>query len=393
MPPKKKGRPPRDPSEPPCPRGLKPEERLAVCLAYCEASEQGQADAGVLETKASDLYAAQLANVDSKIAKFPVSRHRWAERKEWYAFTLEESQARRPGKVNMINTFKETRKVCNNEITDVYFKLHNTGGEPPSGTARGTLISKMVAELNKLTKPGEEDKEQDDEDGEEGAGEEGGAELGGGIGTGGAFGGARGAAEREAAPPPTTTPSPNGLEGKFKNYWLTWLHMGPLAEHPHREFTPPMPTGSNKPDPKKPGRDASKAKRLQEAADAASSSTLTRIEQDKLKAIHKVNKGEKKSRKMKREFIKIEKQKLNQASFDSQVERLEKRIKLTKDKTKISDLNTELEKLLEAGPAVASDPEQSEESADEKEGGGEEEEPEEQGEEGGEEEAEREENL
>ena len=42
MPPTKSGRPPKDPSVPPLPAGWKNTERLAVCLAYLEASESAE---------------------------------------------------------------------------------------------------------------------------------------------------------------------------------------------------------------------------------------------------------------------------------------------------------------------------------------------------------------
>ena len=51
MPPaaKKQGRPAKEPNQPPMPAFWKETERLAVCLAYLEASEQGAATPDVLE--------------------------------------------------------------------------------------------------------------------------------------------------------------------------------------------------------------------------------------------------------------------------------------------------------------------------------------------------------
>ena len=78
MPPSKSGRPPKDPSVPPMPAGWKNTERLAVCLAYLEASEGGSTDAGALENATCRNYAAQLQHVHDNVAEFEPSSHRWS---------------------------------------------------------------------------------------------------------------------------------------------------------------------------------------------------------------------------------------------------------------------------------------------------------------------------
>ena len=55
-----KGRPEKDKDEPPMPAKWKETERLAVCLAYLEASERNRMSAQALEAEISKNYATQL---------------------------------------------------------------------------------------------------------------------------------------------------------------------------------------------------------------------------------------------------------------------------------------------------------------------------------------------
>ena len=112
MPPaaKKPGRPAKEPNQPPMPASWKETERLAVCLAYLEASERGAATPDVLEGETQRLYPGQLDVVCNTVSDFIDSAHKWPQMRKTYIYTREESKKRRPERGALVNVFKQTRK-------------------------------------------------------------------------------------------------------------------------------------------------------------------------------------------------------------------------------------------------------------------------------------------
>jgi hypothetical protein len=149
------GRPPAEAGSKPNPMSLKARERLAICLAYLEASEDGAtAD---LEQMTRDRYAAQLdhvlgqdADVLPHIDPWEDSVHR-AKGSEVYTFTAEESKQRRTegtaGNTELVKVFKDTRNDCVNQILPAYMRLYTAEGSPPTGSAREELIKSLREDL------------------------------------------------------------------------------------------------------------------------------------------------------------------------------------------------------------------------------------------------------
>ena len=99
MPGKKMGRPPKPADVDPMPKSWKPEELLAGCLAYAEASENG-ANRN-LEEDTADFFADQLQHVHDSVSTWQPSTHRRpggaANKRPSYIYTLEEAKKRRAG--------------------------------------------------------------------------------------------------------------------------------------------------------------------------------------------------------------------------------------------------------------------------------------------------------
>ena len=348
------GRKRAEPGVPPLPKQWRKQERLAVSLAYLQASEKGPN--ANLEVDCSGYYAAQLQFVHDNVCPFVESVHKWGSPKKDYRWTLDESKKRRANKGTAVEMFKNTRKVCNNVIMPIYYKLHNQGGEPPSGTDRELMINKIEAELAGQAVPEDLEHPQgaDDETApspppgavpqEPGAGQH--RAVGGGLADG-------------APPAPAQADSPPD-KPQENLCFLTWLHLGPLGTIRSAQFMPPAKGGSTRDSaPKPPGRDAARdAVKIEKESMRASK----HIEEGKLLEIQKLRKDEKKRRNIARGLLAVEKKKQKANEFDQDVSRLEKRIALTKDKKKIATLSDELDALLEAGAGDASSIEESEAS-------------------------------
>ena len=149
MPPAKNpgGRPRAEEGQPPFPKVWKDTERLAGVLAYLEASEKGPN--ANREGDAKKAYADQLDFVITEVKDFEVSKHKWGGGHGPYLYTAAESKKRRPSHTAtcMVDNFALTRKVCNNHISPVYYRLHDNHGTPPSGSNREKLIKSMMDEL------------------------------------------------------------------------------------------------------------------------------------------------------------------------------------------------------------------------------------------------------
>ena len=360
------GRPKRDSATPPFPRSLKAEERLAVVLAFEEASEAGASDKNALEESARQKYGNQLQHVHSEVSAFPTSIHKWG--KTMYSYNLSESTTRLPQRAElfMTKTYQATRRTCNNVILSVFHKCYNKDGGPPSGTERAQLIEKIELELGKQSYA---DVAADPDAGSEPVGPAGAdgedcAEPG----------------ENDEAAPPTPAAGPDmeagspgldapQLKGDVQACFLTWLHLGPLGQR-HANFMPPAPSGSKAGDTgtskKPPGREEIRTRIKKEAAGSAGPS----CEAQKVDELKKIRRIEERSYKIRAGALKLEKRKRAAEDFDQEVARLEKRIaiysqsKAASAKAKVTAFEIELDALLERGPAEPSDDEEIEDDSD-----------------------------
>lgn len=221
---KKSGRPARNPNDPPLPKSWKTTERLAACLAYLEASQDGATNA--LESKCAEAYPNQMDYVHQEVRSFETSYHKWEKGKK-YAFTLEESKRRRPESNAICNIFLETRKHATNLIGPAYTALLNQDGKVPSGTERDALIEQLKHNLCGT----DTDPEADREDGGDSRGDM----PPGGVAAGG---------ESTARGPGAGVEPPKPIPNEHSSF-LTWLHLGPLCKQ-NRHFMPPAPKGSGK---------------------------------------------------------------------------------------------------------------------------------------------------
>jgi len=383
------GRPKAPEGQPPMPKLWKDTERLAGVLAYLEASENG-ANAN-LENDAKGFYGGQLSFVHTEVSEFKESKHKWGKGHGQYTYSLEESKKRRPHSTAtcMVDNFLFTRKLCNNHISPVYYRLHDRAGNAPTGSNRDKLIKEMVKELlpdesdlhgsagasSASAAVDEEAVEEEAEEVEDQA--EGGEQT---QGNGRAQSG-----KQKAVPPQPKKPSGTYTDANVSACFLTWLHLGPLAQQPghvHPQFSTPVPAGSNEANTRKPaGRkekreqffeDLKRAKaKGRQGTGKGGDDSIESLEKRKVAALEKLEKGEAKKRKV--TLYNLECKRAEEA-YDQRVSRLEKRIGLLKDKKQKSILEVELDELLQQGPTM---PEPLAPSEDEKE--------EEGGEEGGEE--------
>ena len=101
-------------------------------LAYLEASENGPN--ANREGDARKAYAHQLDFVITEVKDFEVSKHKWGGGHGTYIYTAAESKKRRPSHTAtcMVDNFALTRKVCNNHISPVYYRLHDNHSWDPT---------------------------------------------------------------------------------------------------------------------------------------------------------------------------------------------------------------------------------------------------------------------
>jgi hypothetical protein len=242
------GRPAGEPGAKPSPQSLKARERLAICLAYLEASEKGaSAD---LESLTRNNYASQLdyvlgstADLYPDIDPWEDSVHRIGKSKEMYTFTVEESKLRRPlgnaGNVSMLDVFKHTRSDCVNIMLPMYKKLLNSDGGAPTGTEKDKIISTLQGDLLILatgTAPGTAASPQPE--GQTG-GDPNDVDVGPAQGGLGGMGAAAPAADGAEAGGKKRVSTPRVMLS-----FLTFLILGPLGKG-HCQFSQPLPAGSS----------------------------------------------------------------------------------------------------------------------------------------------------
>ena len=217
-----KGRPEKDKDEPPMPAKWKETERLAVCLAYLEASERNKTSAQALEAEISKNYATQLDYVHKEVAEFEPSSHKWKNHGN-YIFTIEESKKRRVNQ-DLCNVFLGTRKFCVNIIQPIYLKLHNSDGQPPSGTGQPDLLRKMHAELEGLGSDNDLDGDSPPPAARGGGGlADGGGEPDPDLG------------EESEAQATQARPKKKSKNTNYLQHFLTWEHLGPFGKN-HVQF-------------------------------------------------------------------------------------------------------------------------------------------------------------
>ncbi|KAL1508178.1 hypothetical protein AB1Y20_004298 [Prymnesium parvum] len=341
-----RGRPKRCASEPPMPKGWKPEERLAGCLAYLEASEMGSNSN--LEADVASRYEAQLKFVSTNVSPFVPSLHRWKAENKTYQYTMEESIKRRPyHKVNaMVDNYKDTRKACINIINPIYIDFYNKDGSPPSGKGREELILKIKNELSQLGGGKGEQEKMSEKDalGEldispgvvEGDGDQ--VPL---IDNGGVL----------VDTPRQPAVEKEAVSGDVGPFFLTWLHLGPLGTC-NINFMPPTAPGSSKASTSKPPS----REELRQRQSSERAKLPMEIEEHKVKQLGKLAKEEKKANKLKKKMLYLEKRKRAEEEFELQITRLEKRMALHKNnKEKLEELTQTYDALLETGVPAVSD--------------------------------------
>ena len=355
MPPTKTGRPPKDPSVPPLPAGWKNTERLAVCLAYLEASEGGSTDAGALENATCRNYPAQLQHVHDNVAEFEPSSHRWSGHSN-YIFTLEESKARRVQGPSLVNVWLSTRKYCVNTLKPEFEKLYNKDGSVPSGAEREQLMKKLHEALE-----GSDDSIEIDA-----------AEpvAAGGIGGGGVMPEELAQQQEQAAEAGGSPAAAAAAAAKKKKknttylqYFLTWEHLGPLGtKNIHFLAALPDASGKESEPPKPKSRSEMRNAQKRKAGVGQDQEQFAKGQKDakQISELKRIRKSEEKKYLLQRQLLSTEMQKRCAEDFDQRVSRLTQRIEIEgkkkghrKDATRLQALEEELEELLEKGPEQA----------------------------------------
>ena len=249
----------------------------------------------------------------------------------------------------MIDNFKETRKICNNVISPVYYQLHAADGKPETGTNREKMIEQMLAILQpegEKTSPATAPASPVDADADVPVATE--ADTGGPP---------QGNTEGGMATPAAAT-GKKATVVDILPFWLTWLNVGPLAiapSKPNHYFIPPVkkPKRSRAKKDKPKSRQVSREDFLKDVkgnSKRAPKLSLSEVtEKRKADALERLTVEERKKRKLAEAALNAKKV---QDEFDSAVARLEKRITYAKGGTKIT-LTAQLEELLyiEEGPA------------------------------------------
>ena len=252
---KARGRPAKEKGSKPLPRTWRSTERLAGVLAYLEVSEDGPN--ANLEIDAKAKFPDQLQFVHNEVKEFEESKHKWGGGNGTYTYTLEEAKTRRiEGATCILDNFKLVRKVCNNIISPVYYRLHDKSGNPETGTNREKMIKAILDELVP-EEPDAVDITQDADVNDSTTGDAAGNQDQ-----------TAGAEEflTQTDKPASTSQGKKKVEPKKKvpkennaahvqECMLTWLHLGPLAQSPgsvHPQFQVADKPGKKKSSTRKP---------------------------------------------------------------------------------------------------------------------------------------------